>query len=200
MSKQLIIVGAGENAEVVRVCLEEHYMIAGYLADDATSKRILGKVEDFTRYLQEYVFFISIGNNAARERVFMKLKEAGATFANAIHPLSRIEQSARLGENVFVGAMSYVNVHSTLGDGTFINNACVVEHDNTIGNFAHLAPGVITGGGVKVGKRTFLGLGARVNDHLTIGQDVTVGSGAVVTKELPNSCTAVGVPARIITS
>ncbi len=200
MSKQLIIIGAGENAEVVRVGLEGHYTIAGYLADDATHKPVLGKVEDYARFLQGYVFFISIGNNPARERVFMMLKEAGATFANAIHPLSQIEQSARLGENVFVGAMSYVNVHSTLGDGTFINNACVVEHDNTIQNFAHLAPGVITGGGVKVGKRTFLGLGARVNDHLSIGQDVTVGSGAVVTKDLPNSCTAVGIPARILTS
>lgn len=200
MPKPLIIVGAGENAEVVRTSLELHYTISGYLANDNSSKKILGPVSDFTRYLKDHVFFVSIGNNTSRQRAFAMLAKAGATFANALHPLSRLEQSARLGKNVFIGAMSYVNVNVSLGDGVFVNNGCIVEHDNTIGNFAHLAPGVITGGGVTVGERSFLGLGARVNDHLTIGQDVTVGSGAVVTKTLPDTCTAVGIPAHIIHS
>jgi sugar O-acyltransferase (sialic acid O-acetyltransferase NeuD family) len=199
MLKPLIIIGAGENGEVVHASLAPCYEISGFLDDDA-GKHVLGPVSDFKHFLKSHSFFISIADNAVRERVYGMLQKAGASFGNAVHPLSHIEQSARLGKNVFVGAMSYVNVHASLGNGVFINNACIVEHDNTIESFSHLAPGVITGGGVKIGERCFLGLGSRVNDHLTIGHNVTVGSGAVVTKSLPDDCTAVGIPARIIST
>lgn len=198
MAQRIVIIGAGENAEVVRTALEERYTVVGYLADGTPTKKILGPIADFKRYITDHLFFISIGNNTARKRIFEELQKMGANFVNAIHPLAHLEKTVKLGENVFIGAMSYVNVNTVLGNGVFINNACVVEHDNIVGDFTHLAPGTITGGGVTIGGQTFIGLGARINDHLTIGHDVVVGSGSVVIKALPDSCTAVGVPARTV--
>lgn len=43
-------------------------------------------------------------------------------------------------------------------------------------------------------------IGARVNILLgvTIGENAIVGTGSVVTKDIPDNCVAVGVPAKIV--
>ena len=40
--------------------------------------------------------------------------------------------------------------------------------------------------------------GAKVIGGVTLGNDVTVGANAVVVKNVPDGCTVVGVPARIV--
>jgi acetyltransferase-like isoleucine patch superfamily enzyme len=50
---------------------------------------------------------------------------------------------------------------------------------------------------VTVGDDTLVGLGARILPNLQIGRRCTIGAGAVVTKNLPDGATAVGIPARI---
>jgi UDP-perosamine 4-acetyltransferase len=54
------------------------------------------------------------------------------------------------------------------------------------------------GGNVVVGEGAFLGVGTMVIPGIRIGRWSVVGAGAVVTKDLPDDCTAVGVPARVI--
>ena len=43
-------------------------------------------------------------------------------------------------------------------------------------------------------------IGARVNilPGVTIGENAIVGTGSVVTKDIPDNCVAVGVPAKIV--
>lgn len=43
-----------------------------------------------------------------------------------------------------------------------------------------------------------IGAGAAILGNVTIGNNVLVGANAVVTKDVPDDCVAVGVPARII--
>jgi serine O-acetyltransferase len=42
----------------------------------------------------------------------------------------------------------------------------------------------------------FLGTGAKILGGITVGKDVVVGANAVVIRDVPDGCTAVGVPAR----
>ena len=51
---------------------------------------------------------------------------------------------------------------------------------------------------VKVGAKTHIGIGASIKQNVVIGKSVIVGAGAVVLDDLPDNCTAVGVPAKII--
>jgi UDP-perosamine 4-acetyltransferase len=51
---------------------------------------------------------------------------------------------------------------------------------------------------VVVGEGTFLGLGSGVIPGIRIGRWSVIGAGAVVTKDIPDNCTAVGVPAKVI--
>lgn len=198
MPKPVILIGFGENARVIEAALKHERTIKGYLDDHKRDPRVLGRIDEIDTYRTECDFFLSIGNNAIRRAVFERLKSSGITFINAIHEQAYLEPGVQLGENIFVGARTVINVGSTIGNNTFINTGCIIEHDNTIADHAHLAPGVITGGGVTIGQETFVGLGARINDHVTVGSAAIIGSGAVVVNTIPDRVTAVGVPAKII--
>ncbi|HED23611.1 MAG TPA: transferase, partial [Firmicutes bacterium] len=53
-------------------------------------------------------------------------------------------------------------------------------------------------GNVKVGEGVMIGTGATVLQGVQVGPWCRIGAGAVVTKDLPANCTAVGVPAEIV--
>lgn len=198
MNNKVIIIGAGENGHVVANTIKQSFHFAGFLDDHKKGDEIIGTVGDYAKYLKQYSFFVSIGKNEDKKNKYLELKAAKANFINAIHNTAIIEKNVKLGENIFVGAGSYINVNSVINDNIFINNGCIVEHDNAIGSHCHLAPGVITGGGVTIGESTFIGLGAIINDHLQIGERVTIGSGSVVIDSISPGATAVGIPAKII--
>lgn len=142
---------------------------------------------------------ISTGDNRARKAIYLKLKKSGANFTNVIHYTAIIENNTKLGDNVFVGARTYININSVIGDSVFINNGYIIEHDNIIKSHTHICPGVVTGGTVSIGNETLIGLGACVNDHIKIGNNCTIGSGSVVIDSISSNSIAVGVPAKIIT-
>jgi len=65
-----------------------------------------------------------------------------------------------------------------------------LEHGVTIG--------AEKGGCPVLGDNVFIGAGAKVIGPVRIGSDVKIGANAVVTRDLPDGATAVGVPARIV--
>lgn len=195
--KKVILIGAGENGQVIANILKTQYQIIGFL-DDAKKENVIGKISDFVKYLDKAYFFIAIGNNAFRKKIFQQMKEKGAKFANAIHEKAHLETGVIMGKNVFIGARAYINIHTQIGDNVFINNGCIIEHDNLIKDHCNITPGVITGGKVEIGYASYIGLGACIIDHITIGDNVIIGAGAVVINNIDSNTTAVGVPAKVI--
>lgn len=51
---------------------------------------------------------------------------------------------------------------------------------------------------VVIGDNVFIGQGAYVMPGVTIGSNVVIGARALVTKDIPDNCVAVGVPARVV--
>jgi serine O-acetyltransferase len=49
----------------------------------------------------------------------------------------------------------------------------------------------------KIGHRVDIGAGAKVLGPITIGNNVCIGANAVVIRDVPDNCIAVGIPARI---
>jgi serine acetyltransferase len=49
-----------------------------------------------------------------------------------------------------------------------------------------------------IGDNCLIGTGAKIIGDVTIGNNVKIGANAVVVKNIPDNCTAVGVPAHII--
>ncbi|MFM7364311.1 MAG: serine O-acetyltransferase [Cuspidothrix sp.] len=103
-----------------------------------------------------------------------------------------------------------VEIHpgAVIGKGVFIDHGMgvVIGETAIIGNYALIYQGVTLGGtGKESGKRhptlgenVVVGAGAKVLGNIQIGDNVRIGAGSVVLRDVPSSCTVVGVPGRII--
>ena len=102
-----------------------------------------------------------------------------------------------------------IEIHpgAQIGKGLFIDHGMgvVIGEPTIIGDNCLLYQGVTLGGtGKDKGKRhptlgdnVMVGAGAKVLGPINIGSNVKVAANAVVLSDIPENCTAVGVPARI---
>ena len=142
-------------------------------------------------------FFIAIGDNAIREKIYHALAAKNLFAVNVVHPSAVIDPSAILAASgVMVAANAVINPLVKIGTGVICNTGCVIEHECAIGNFAHIAPGAVLCGNVKVGANSFVGANAVVKQGVIIGNNVMIGAGAVVLKNVPDNVTIIGNPAK----
>ena len=103
-----------------------------------------------------------------------------------------IHPGAKIGKCLFIDhGMGIV-----FGETTEIGDNCTIYHGVTLG-----------GTGKDTGKRhptlgnnVLIGAGTKVLGPVFIGDNARVGAGSVVLRNLPANCTAVGVPAEVVTS
>ena len=198
--EEVIIFGAGGHAKVLIDCLEqENRCKISYVIDDnPTLHKILGYHIHRRSHLvtiENLGIIIAIGNGAIRKQI---ANEYHAKFITTIHPTAIFSKYAKvgLGSQLFAGVI--VNAGATIGNHCIINTGAVVEHDCSIHDFVHLSPRSSLAGGVTVGSSTHIGIGATVIENVTIGSNVIIGAGAVVVDDIPDNCTAVGIPAKPI--
>ena len=103
---------------------------------------------------------------------------------------------------------------SEIHPGAKIGKRCFIDHGmgivigetTEIGDDCSIYQGVTLGGTGKdtgkrhptIGDRVIVSSGAKVLGPFYVGNDVKIGSGSVVLKEIPDGCTVVGVPGRVV--
>lgn len=207
--KKIIIIGAGGNSKVIvdillsRISLGEELEIIGILDDDAGKVSLKGypnlgpvkKIDQF-RNDPEIYFINGIGNNVIRKEVFQRYSDV--QYYTAIHPSVLIGGGVKIGSGSVIMPGAIINSETVIGQHVLINTGAIIEHDNRIDDFVHVASGATTAGGVQIGEGSMLGTGTKVIQCLKIGENTMIGAGAVVISDIPNNCTAVGVPAKVI--
>ncbi len=119
-------------------------------------------------------------------------------FPRAISELSRfltgidIHPGARIGVNLIIDhGMGVV-----IGETAEIGDNCLIYHGVTLGG-VDLNP-------VKrhptLGNHVVVGAGAKILGNIRIGDFARIGANSVVIKDVPEHCTATGIPARIVNS
>lgn len=201
--KSLAILGASGHGKIIADIGENCGFSVTFFDDQQQGNlgpwKIKGTSEDLLESCKKFDgVIIGIGNNATRQDKLSVLVSAGATIPNLIHPSASVSQYANLGIGSVVCAGAIVNAFVSAGKGIIINTGATVDHDCYLGDFTHLSPGVHLAGGVRVGSRSWIGIGASVIQQVEIGQDTIIGAGSVVIRNIPDSVTAVGVPAAII--
>ena len=99
-------------------------------------------------------------------------------FACAISPTTILKDGVKMPHGMGI----VLHQHSVIGERT------IIYQNVTIGN----------AGGPKIGTDCILGAGCVILGDITIGNHVKIGANAVVLTNLPDNCTAVGVPAQIV--
>lgn len=151
---------------------------------------------EYEKYVDDYDFIVAIGNNKIRKLIMTKLENINASLGILIHPSAVIGCDVSLGVGTVVMAGAIINTSTQIGKGCIINTGSTIDHDNFIEDYVHISPGVKVAGGVTIGMNSWIGIGSTIINNKSICADVMVGAGTVVIKDIDESGTYVGCPAR----
>lgn len=200
--KQLVIIGAGGHGKVVAdIAKRNGYDTILFLDDDerlasCASYPIVEKCRNFTDYNCDFV--VAIGNAKMRQQMQGMLEADGKTIVTLIHPNAVIGENVSIGTGTVVMAGAVINPGAEIGKGCIINTCSSVDHDCKLEDFVHVSVGTHIAGTCVIGERTCLGAGATIINNTCICGDCVIGAGAVVIRNIEESGTYVGCPARMI--
>lgn len=207
----MLIVGAkGFAKEVLEIVYKDYKMEEIVFYDDVSNDlpdllydqfRILRSLDEVKAFYssEPFKFTIGIGDPKLRKMLYEKFKTIGGVFSSIISSTASI---GSFGNTIGEGSNVMLNVILTndikVGKGVIINQLTSIGHDVIIEDFVEICPNVCISGNCFLGENTFIGTGAIVLPKVRVGKNVIVGAGAVVSKDLPDNCVAVGIPAKII--
>ena len=160
-----------------------------------------GPLEELGEKLHTHSFIIALGDCAAKAAVAQRLKKHAVRFATLIHPSSNCSLNYNTIEpGCIIGAGVQLTVGIRIGAHTLVNLNATVGHDCNVGAYSSIMPGVNISGDVSLQEGVYLGTGCSLINKLSIGAWSVIGAGAVVIESIPAYTTAVGVPARGVSS
>lgn len=206
----LVIIGGGRHALVVRDCLGDRARQVIGILDDRLAPGtmledlpVLGTTALLPALRQQYPSLcgiIAVGDNHARRSIAERIQALLPDFvwAEAVHPSAIVSPYATIAPGAVVVAGAIVNSHASIGRQALINSGSIVDHDTCVGAFASTGPGVVTGGNVSIGEGTHIGIGAVVVHGVAIGNHCVVGGNSYVCRNVPDHVVCYGTPARVI--
>lgn len=200
----IVVFGAGGHGRVVAdAALMAGIEVLGFLDDSAAASAfsdlpILGNLEWLIRAGATRAIAPGIGDNTIRARTFHAAVARGATMRTVVHPSAAVSPRAHLAVGAVVLANAVVGPGARIGRAAIVNSGAVVEHDANVGDFAHVSPNATLTGAASLGDFAHLGAAACILPGKKVGDRTVIGAGAVVTRDLPPSCVAVGMPARVL--
>jgi acetyltransferase EpsM len=197
--RRIAIYGAGGHAKVVwDILTAAGDGVVGFVSDAPRADTLLGlPVVASREALRPHDgVVVAIGDNTARRRVFLALREAGVPLLCAVHPRAVVAGRVTLGEGVVVAAGVVINLDTVVGENAIVNTGATLDHDNVLGAHAHVAPGCHLAGDVAVGEGAFLGVGTVAIPGIRVGAWARTGAGAVLVRDVAAGSLVVGVPAR----
>lgn len=210
--RKIVIVGAGGFGREVKMLIDQinlnskEFEFLGFYDDGIVKSTIvngfnvLGSVIDLFKIDYDLSVVVSIADPTIKKKIHDVLKgNPKLNFPTLIHPNVLIG-----GDNVFIGqgcvicASNIITVNIKIGNFVIFNLGCTTGHDTSIGDYCSFMPSVNISGEVIIEDLVYVGTGAKIINLLSIGNSTKVGAGAVVSKNLPAHCTAVGIPAKPI--
>ena len=210
--KDLIIIGASGFGREVAWLVERinrvtpTWNLRGFMDDneaihgtEINGYHVLGGTDAVGNYPDAY-FVCAVGASKIREKIIgnMKAINPDIRFATVIDPSVEMSDFVTIGEGTIICAHTIITVNISIGDHVIINLDCTIGHDAVLHDYVTLYPSVNVSGMTNIGHCSELGTGMQIIQGKTVGDYSIVGAGAVVVKDIPANCTAVGSPAKPI--
>ena len=210
--KDLIICGASGFGREVAWAVERlnrvtpTWNLLGFMDDaddiqgtEINGYKVLGKTADVSNYPDAY-YVVAVGASRTREKIVSNMKTVNPSikFGTVIDPSVEMSDLVTIGEGTIICAHTIITVNIEIGSHVIVNLDCTVGHDAVLQDFVTLYPSVNVSGITNIGHAVELGTGMQIIQGKTVGDYSIVGAGAVVVKDIPAKCTAVGSPAKPI--
>lgn len=211
--KKIVIYGAGGFARELAIHIEEmnqvneEWEILGFLEDNSNKigkmlngYPILGGVDWLDNWKRNDIYIVlGIGSPSGKKVMYEKVKSKGNyNYPNLIHPSVKISEYNCFGQGIIVCKGSIITCNTDIKDFVTININSTIGHDTIIENYTTISPNCSISGNVHLSDGVYLGTQATIIEKLSVGRNSIIGAGAVVVKDIPDFCTAVGVPAKPI--
>jgi sugar O-acyltransferase (sialic acid O-acetyltransferase NeuD family) len=213
--QKIVIIGAGGFGREVAWLIEDinasggQWDLAGFVDDN---EELVGKSigrypilggMDWLKGQNSLHAVCAVGVARIRKQIVDGLEGASVKWATLVHPSVIMPRSTQLqppamGEGCIVCASNVITVNVSIGRHVIVNLGCTIGHDALLADFVTLLPSVNVSGHVVLEEGADVGTGCQIIQRLRVGSGTTIGAGAVVVRDLPANCTAVGVPAKPI--
>lgn len=207
--KNLIFIGAGDWSLEIWSWLEEakgygtEFIFKGFLDENSNA---LAKF-DFCRYnvlgnINEYVikrndvFVCTIANPEVKEKVTKIIIDKGGKFLNLVHKNVILFNNITFGKGIIISPNCVISNNCILGDNVAVNLSSTLGHDVNVGNYCQINSQCDLTGYVTLGEKVFLGSRVTLIPKVKVTDNVVIGAGSVVFRNINNSGTYIGNPAK----
>lgn len=204
---KIAIYGAGGFGKEVRELIDQigQFEFIGFFDDsfshgnEIDGSLILGGLKEVNLFPEKLFLVISIADPKTKLKIINCITNSNISYPILIHPSCIIgSRNIQIGEGSIICASTIITVNINIGSHVILNLACTVGHDTIIGSFSSFMPAVNISGEVEIGEFVYCGTGVKIINKIKIGEGTIIGAGALVHKNLPSNCTAVGFPAKPI--
>lgn len=210
--KDIVIIGAGglgrEVAKLIKDINEDKktWNLLGYI-DETAEKHgsvinditVLGSFDWLKKENKKNIWAVcALGNPKDKYSLLRKATIPNINYATLIHPDVKTNKYSEIGFDCIICCNTFISVNTKIGNHICINPGCGIGHDTVIEDYSSLYWNVTLSGNVYIHEGCEIGSKATVIQKKTVGKWSVLGAGAVVVKDIPDFCTAVGVPAKPI--
>jgi sugar O-acyltransferase (sialic acid O-acetyltransferase NeuD family) len=146
----------------------------------------------------KHIAMVAVADSKDRYDIVQRLPKETKYFT-FIHPSVQImDNNIEVGEGSFIGANSILTTNIKIGKHALLNRGNHIGHDCIIGDYFSMMPNAVVGGNVTIGDNAYLGSCSNIREKINITSDVLIGMNAAIVKDIIESGTYVGVPAKKI--
>lgn len=209
--KKLVIVGAGETAEMAYEYFthDSSYDVAAfsvekkYASGDELSGLPVVNFEEVENLYppathEAFVAISSTQLNRIRTRLYHETKEKGYHLTSYISSRAFVWRNVEVGENCFIFENNVIQYGVKIGNNVVLWSGNHVGHQTVIRDNCFITSHAVISGFCDVGDNCFLGVNCCVANNVKIERDCVVGMGAVIHKDTEPQKVYVGNPGKPI--